>query len=427
MLHLALLLAAGAGPQVTFRPPSLVGESNDTFFWIPNTQGGILRVADRGMIITADIDGDGIPPTNCSAVRCPHTVFFSEFEGAPAGRSTPSYGPWKELDTEVPHHRLLIDFGNGTHRGFDSEISFVSTTDHSRAQVRYTDWRYDAANRIVVLGRGVGVFDLPPDVKLQLTHKTTNTMMRLQVGDARLDDGTRLVVTEGTREAPGLAPPCSTIILSTTDDGLSWKFVRIFDRQEGMPVSVHKGTAYPIGPSEGNIALLPDGKTLVLVARMANGKHLWQATSADRGQSWTRMRETQAWAVYPQLLTLGNGVVLLASGRPGIALWALDQATLAWRDFHNLAAAHNSLLPASSPKEWFFPASYAAIASANATVDFHNPLSKAYLGMYELGCDGRSCRVIIMYDALGNGDGVPPGPAGDYDKVFTMEAVVTPA
>ena len=54
-----------------------------------------------------------------------------------------------------------------------------------------------------------------------------------------------------------------------------------------------------------------------------------------------------------------------------------------------------------SSAESRFPASYAAIDSANADVDFYQPLSKAYLGMYELGCEGRSCSVIVMYDMLG--------------------------
>ena len=79
------------------------------------------------------------------------------------------------------------------------------------------------------------------------------------------------------------------------------------------------------------------------------------------------------------------------------------------------------------------PASYAAIAGANdTTVDFHQPLSKAYLGLFELGCDAagagagaRACSVLVMYDKLGNGNLPPPGPAGQYDQVFTMEAVIT--
>jgi hypothetical protein len=116
--------------------------------------------------------------------------------------------------------------------------------------------------------------------------------------------------------------------------------------------------------------------------------------------------------------------MVLASGRPGIGLWVLDHATLTWGSFRNLASAHNHALPASAPSEAFYPASYAAITSANASVDFHQPLAKAYLGVFELGCEGSACSVILMYDKLGNGDKVPPGPAGEHDQVFTMEAVL---
>ena len=104
-----------------------------------------------------------------------------------------------------------------------------------------------------------------------------------------------------------------------------------------------------------------------------------------------------------------------------------------WGGFRNLAAAHNGGLPPTAPEEDRFPASYAAIAGANdTTVDFHQPLSKAYLGLFELGCDAagagagaRACSVLVMYDKLGNGNLPPPGPAGQYDQVFTMEAVIT--
>lgn len=159
-----------------------------------------------------------------------------------------------------------------------------------------------------------------------------------------------------------------------------------------MPSELHHNKTYPLGPCEPNIAVLPDGHTVVIVARMMNGAHLWQASSTDQGRSWSRMGETAAWAVYPQLITLGNGAVLLASGRPGLmGLWVLDQSDLAWASFRNLAAAHNQGLPAPAPAEDRFPESYAAIDSVNATADFHQPLSKAYLGLYELGCDGRAC------------------------------------
>jgi hypothetical protein len=313
-------------------------------------------------------------------------------------------------------------------------------------QIRFVDWTYGSAGgnatipTLIVQGAGAGSFALPASVRLQTMYKTNATdatVMRLQVGSAHLADGTAFAVAEGTRENPLPAGgPDSSFLLSTRDGGASWDFRRAFDRQDGMPSSVHGTTSYPLGPSEPNVALLPDGRTMVLVARMKNGAHLWQATSPDQGRTWTAMAETAAWAVYPQLLTLGNGAVVLASGRPGIGLWVLDSETLRWGGFRNLAAAHNDGLPPAAPAEQRFPASYSAITSANdSSVDFHQPLSKAYLGLYELGCDdadaagaadgGHACSVIVMYDKLGNGDKPPPGPAGEFDQVFTMEAVVT--
>jgi hypothetical protein len=307
------------------------------------------------------------------------------------------------------------------------------------ALIRYIDWVYGVGDNstIVIQGSGAGSFELPASVRLQAMYKTNAsyaTVMRLQVGSAQLNDKTVFTVAEGTRVNPlPEGGPDSSFLLSTRDSGASWVFRRAFDRQDGMPSTLHGSKLYPQGPCEPNIALLPDGRTLVLVARMMNGAHLWQATSADEGRSWTPMVETAAWAVYPQLLTLGNGVVVLASGRPGIGLWVLDQSTMQWGGYHNLAAAHNDALPASAPEDQRFPASYAAIVSANATVDFHKPLSKAYLGLYQLGCDGhdgaaagaRACSVLVMYDKLGNGDKPPPGPAGEFDQIFTMEVVFT--
>jgi hypothetical protein len=159
--------------------------------------------------------------------------------------------------------------------------------------------------------------------------------MRLQVGHAQLDDGTAFVVAEGTRSNPlPEGGPDSTFLLSTTDSGLSWTFRRAFDRESSMPIDTFHTKPYPLGPSEPNIAVLPDGKTMVMppppfkeycapppvarrplpfadrmththdqviVARMMNGAHLWQASSKDRGATWTRMAETAAWAVYPQV------------------------------------------------------------------------------------------------------------------------------
>jgi hypothetical protein len=272
-----------------------------------------------------------------------------------------------------------------------------------------------------------------------------------------MSDGTRLIVAEGSRDtALGLAQPSSSFVLSSTDDGHSWTVRKVFDRQDNMPIkNWTKGRVLKRGPCEPAITLLPDGQTLLLVARLDSFANLWQASSTDGGYTWTAMTETSAWAVYPQLLTLANGVVLLAAGRPSLGLWRLDIASLTWAGFLNLADEHNKALSSSMPGDWKFPALYASVNNASKQTNW-TEYSKAYLGIVPIGsCSGtgtgtdraigdaklhaeakglvssidsasiRSCDIIITYDRLANGNKPPPGVGGLYDRVFTMEATVT--
>ena len=75
---------------------------------------------------------------------------------------------------------------------------------------------------------------------------------------------------------------------------------------------------------------LNDGR-LLLVFRLQSGVNLWQSYSSDGGQQWTAPVESTAWAVWPQLLLMSNGVLALSSGRPGIGLWlSYDGAGERW-------------------------------------------------------------------------------------------------
>jgi hypothetical protein len=67
------------------------------------------------------------------------------------------------------------------------------------------------------------------------------------------------------------------------------------------------------GPCEPAMTLLKDGRVLV-VFRLLTGTVLWKAYSADGGKSWGRTSATTAWSVWPQLLTMSNGAVVLTSG-----------------------------------------------------------------------------------------------------------------
>jgi hypothetical protein len=125
-----------------------------------------------------------VPPTNCSAVHCPHTVFFSALgssidpQNSPATTAlAPTHGPWSRLYTTVPHHRVVFSFANGTHRGFDSEIPLVIPTDKTKAELRFKEWTYDNENNVVVHGQGTGVFDLG-DVDLQIMYKVLHFVPR---------------------------------------------------------------------------------------------------------------------------------------------------------------------------------------------------------------------------------------------------------
>ena len=89
--------------------------------------------------------------------------------------------------------------------------------------------------------------------------------------------------------------------------------------------------------------MLPDGQ-LVMAARTGSPNPLFMARSSDRGLTWRPYRQPIAWSVYPRLLRLANGVVLLASGRPGVGLWvSADGHGDEWR-FHNIAKQHNAMM-----------------------------------------------------------------------------------
>ena len=141
---------------------------------------------------------------------------------------------------------MVISLGNGTQRGFNSEIALTSNTSR-RAVIQYVDWTYSADGDIDVVGTGAGTFELPLDVVMQGMYKTNSTVMRLQVGSARVGS-TVFIVAEGTRANPlPEGGPDSSFLLATRDKGASWTFRRAFDRQKNMPVEHRKadGKSYP--------------------------------------------------------------------------------------------------------------------------------------------------------------------------------------
>ena len=112
------------------------------------------------------------------------------------------------------------------------------------------------------------------------------------------------------------------------------------------------------GPSENDIVLLRDGKTLLNVMRIDGGDgqphnfHVpyLMARSTDMAHTWTISQAPPTMlSARPELLTLPNGVVLLSGGRPGLSLWAsTDGYGKTWTGY-DIPTEHNKLV--STPEQ----------------------------------------------------------------------------
>jgi hypothetical protein len=134
------------------------------------------------------------------------------------------------------------------------------------------------------------------------------------------------------------------VIESTDRSARKWR-VKGTLPPELLPASLHFGcdTAHCNMPSEHDMEILPDGQ-LIMAARTGTPNPLMMARSPDLGKTWVTYPHPIAWSVYPRLLRLANGVVLLAAGRPGVGLWVTaDGHGDSWT-YHNMAGVHNVLL-----------------------------------------------------------------------------------
>ena len=154
-------------------------------------------------------------------------------------------------------------------------------------------------------------------------------------------------------------------MFASEDDGLNWRYLSRIDQTPAMPnTGPHGGS---VGPCEPSMAQLADGRVLV-VFRLQSVPWftpfkpdlpgmipLWKAYSSTAGKTWgspTPMTSDRSargiatpHAVWPQLLTLGSGTLVLASGRPGIGFWISPTADGATWTFFDVEAEHTRRFP----------------------------------------------------------------------------------
>lgn len=421
-----------------FSEPQLVGESNtasNTHFWMPGV-GGLVAIGPPGnqsLLLNVDVNGDGTRPIDCEAVQCPPKNYIAA--GAARGGA-----PWvgQPNMTSVPTNALIrMTNPNASSASFFRGFEGVRL-DSSNASgcIAYADWMFhEGTTHQAKAQRGEKC------APLRGLPRMASGALQLMPSGGTLADGTRLAMgygavynatlTPGATAAPGNG--YSSFLFASADDGASWAVRHRFAATALMPSAVGCGGWSPptmgvCGPCEPAFTVLNDGRTVLAMLRIQSAQNLWQAVSRDGGVTFSDAVETAAWSVFPQLRTLRNGAVVLASGRPAIGMWQFDAHTLEWGGFRNLAAAHNAALSPAAPKDYAFDAPEAAVANRSSPVTAP-ALTKAYMALEALTCESGSsvCSVVVAYDRLANGNGVPPGPNGLKDRVFTMRVEVTTA
>lgn len=127
-----------------------------------------------------------------------------------------------------------------------------------------------------------------------------------------MPDGALLGIYYGARLGSDRKPypKWQSYCLKSTDGGESWRFHGIIARNDS-----HPSAGYP----EPEITVLPDGSLFaVLRTTVAKTGPMYRARSTDGGKTWETPKEIWPFGVLPQLLSLDNGVTVLAFGRPGV-------------------------------------------------------------------------------------------------------------
>jgi hypothetical protein len=189
-----------------------------------------------------------------------------------------------------------------------------------RLKAGETTWQLEEThvkNNDVPRGISEGVFSfswlmnmkVAPDGSLLATHPGSFR----QVGEARRYGGI------SSRWRYGV------VFFRSTDHGKNWSVYSEIPYQGNR--AADSLADIRDGFSEPAFEFMPDG-SLVCFMRTCDGSGngpMYMARSTDQGKTWTKPEPFAPFGVWPQLVRLENGVVVLAYGRPGVHIvYSLD-------------------------------------------------------------------------------------------------------
>jgi hypothetical protein len=190
----------------------------------------------------------------------------------------------------------------------------------------------------------------------------------------------------------------TTVALVSSDLGRNWRYLAQIAGPDAF-------TGMSEGPCEADLTQLANGD-IMCVMRTGSGSAwpLCRSYSSDGGKTWSTADRLPAWSVDPTLRRLQNGVVALATGRPGIYLWAAsDERATDWQQI-DVLAHHN----ASAGASWQIP------LTSGAPGDIYQ--TTAYTDMVEVTPN----HLVLVYDRIPfGGRGVPPD-SSERSQVFAM-------
>ena len=191
--------------------------------------------------------------------------------------------------------------------------------------------------------------------------------------------------------------------LTSKDGGLTWEHLSRVASWRDTPGAKE-------GPNESATVKLAGGG-LMCIYRIGGGRDqlFHRSVSTDEGRTWSKPEPIpNAWSVQPRLTSIGDDLVLLAGGRPGLFLWVCADGE--GRDWHriSLAAHHNELYGDSSLHY------EEVVCTGEERVDPTQTTS--YTGLEAIGPD----EAILCYERLANGWQPAPGPWGTESAVFTV-------
>lgn len=109
--------------------------------------------------------------------------------------------------------------------------------------------------------------------------------------------------------------------------------------------------------------ILKDG-SFICILRTDDGQGkspMYMVRSFDKGKTWTQSKAITAYGVYPRLLLLDNGVLVMSSGRPGVSVrfstdngetWteAFEQLPVPYTDEWNYTCGDTNMIPTGKNK-----------------------------------------------------------------------------